>query len=277
MKRILMMEGNPKARRERAVSLGIASASSLYQEAISAHFPDLAIDVVNAADPGAWFPEDRMFGDYAGLVVCGSSLHAYDSDFAVTNQVAMLRAACETGLPVLGSCWGLQIAAIAAGATVRLCPKGREVGIARKITRTVAGIDHPFLADKPGSFDAPCIHYDEVADLPANCTVLAYNAHSAVQAAILPIGRSEVWAVQYHPEFDLARISDLYRLYAADMVSQGFFNDDAAMASYQEKIEQLAAHPEDMGLGWQLGIDSDILDDRIRRGEIIAWIRHRIL
>jgi GMP synthase (glutamine-hydrolysing) len=49
------------------------------------------------------------------------------------------------------------------------------------------------------------------------------------------------------------------------------------MADYTGKLERLIADPADMGLRWQLGIDQDILDDRIRNGEIIAWIQHEIL
>ena len=268
------MEGNTADRREIGDALGVESASGLYARAITALRPEVAIDVAYAADPGDWLPAGRTFADYAGLVIGGSSLHAYDAGFAVTNQIAMLEAACEAGLPVLGSCWGLQIAAIAAGGTVGRSPNGREIGIARKIARTDAGRVHPFLAGKPFCYDAPCIHYDEVTALPAHCTVLASNRHSAVQAAVVPIANSEVWAVQYHPEFDLAHIANLYRLYASDMIAQGFFADDAALASYRTQIEALARRPDAADLRWRLGIDGDVLDDAVRRAEIAAWLDH---
>ena len=35
-----------------------------------------------------------------GFVVSGSALHAYDTDFAVTNQIELLKQAAEAGLPV---------------------------------------------------------------------------------------------------------------------------------------------------------------------------------
>jgi len=126
-------------------------------------------------------------------------------------------------------------------------------------------------------FDAPCIHYDEVTRLPDNATLLAANAHSAVQAALIPLGRSTVWAVQYHPEFDLAQIAQLNRLDQDDMVAQGFFADRAAIAAYNEKLEALHADRTRGDLAWQLGVDADILDDRRRAAEIIAWIEHQVL
>ncbi|WP_292965711.1 type 1 glutamine amidotransferase [Novosphingobium sp. UBA1939] len=273
MTRLLLMEGNTADKRARAAELGVRSSSEIYALAILAHFPDFDLDVVNAADADWAIPGGRSFADYDGFVVTGSSLHAYDKEFAVTNQIAMLRDAAEAGLPVFGSCWGLQIAVMAAGGQVEYNPRGREVGFARKIVRTAAGTDHPMFAGKGAVFDAPCIHYDEVTRLPDNATLLASNAHSVVQAAVVPVGRSDVWAVQYHPEFDIAQLVQLYTLYADDMIAQGFFADRAALDAYVKVLASLAAAPQDAGLAWQLGVDEDITDDRRRRAEILNWIK----
>jgi GMP synthase (glutamine-hydrolysing) len=271
------MEGNTSKKRARGTELGVRSSSQIYVEAIRTHFPDLELDTINAADEDWAFPDGRNWSDYDGLIVTGSSLHAYDTEFAVTNQIALVAEAGETGMPIFGSCWGLQIAVMAAGGEVEYNPRGREVGIARKIVPNEAGRAHPIFSLKNAAFDAPCIHYDEVTRLPDSAVLLASNAHSKVQAALIPVGQSTVWAVQYHPEFDLKQLLQLYRLYGENMVKEGFFANEGAMIGYTGKLERLIADPTDMGLRWQLGIDQDILDDRIRNGEIIAWIQHEIL
>jgi GMP synthase (glutamine-hydrolysing) len=277
MTRLLLLEGNTAPKRARGRELGVRSSSEIYAEAISAHFPALELDVLNGADPGESIPVGRGWSDYAGFVITGSSLHAYDPEFAVTNQIALVKEAAEHGLPIFGSCWGLQIAVMAAGGEVAYNPKGREVGFARKILLNEAGRGHPMFADKSRVFDAPCIHYDEVTRLPEEAVLLASNKHSLVQAAVIPLGRSEVWAVQYHPEFDLEQLVQLYTLYAEDMIGQGFFADKAELEAFCDKIAGIAADPANAGLAWQLGIDSDVLDDRQRRSEIIAWIESRVL
>lgn len=277
MTRLLLLEGNTAAKRARGRELGVRSSSQIYAEAIAAHFPQIELDVLNGADPGEAIPQGRDWGDYQGLVITGSSLHAYDQEFAVTNQIALVAEAAEHGLPIFGSCWGLQIAVMAAGGEVAFNPRGREVGFARKILLNEAGRRHPMFAGKGRVFDAPCIHYDEVVRLPESAVLLASNEHSLVQAAVVPLGRSEVWAVQYHPEFDLTQLVQLYTLYAEDMIAQGFFADEAELADYRDKIAALAADPANAGLAWQLGIDADILDDRQRRAEIIAWIECEVL
>jgi GMP synthase (glutamine-hydrolysing) len=116
-----------------------------------------------------------------------------------------------------------------------------------------------------------------VTRLPDGAQVLASNAHSAIQAALIPVGRSTVWAVQYHPEFDLLQLVQLYRLYARSMMAEGFFSSQAELDGYVAKLQQLIEQPDHMGLRWQLGIDEDLLDDRRRSGEIISWIDHAVL
>ena len=277
MTRLLLMEANTAERRARARSLGIRWSYEIYAIAIKAHFPAIEIDVVNGADVDWMIPDGRSFADYDGFVVSGSALHAYDTDFAVTNQIVLLRQAAEAGLPCFGSCWGLQIAAMAAGGRVEYHPRGKEVGFARKITPIGAGEGHAMFAHKGKVFDAPCIHYDEVTQLPETAILLASNAHSRVQAAIIPLGASEVWAVQYHPEYDLRQVSDIFTIYADDMIGPDFFVSRAELDAYCAKLRALAQNPQDAGAAWQLGIDGDVLDDTRRRGEIILWIETQVL
>ena len=267
------MEGNRRAHRRAAAALGVRSASDIYAQAIAAHFPDAALDTVNAADRDEALPAGAGLDAYDGLVISGSALHAGDTGFAVRNQIDLVRAFAQTGKPILGSCWGLQIAALAAGGAVRPSPRGREAGFARNIALNYAGRGHAFLAGRPAAFDAICIHYDEVTRLPAGAIVLAGNAHSPVQAAIVPLGRSEVWAVQYHPEYDLQQIASMMRHYQKDMIADGFVRDAEEVDAQVLRLEALHRAPDDKALAWQLGVDKQVLDDALRRTEIINWVR----
>jgi len=277
MTNLVLLEGNTAEKRATAKSLGVRSASEIYAQAILHHFPDIELDVINAADEDWAFPAGKSWNDYDGVVISGSSLHAYDTEFAVTNQIALVADAGELGLPIFGSCWGLQIAVMAAGGTVKYNPVGREIGLARKILPNAAGKEHPIFKHKPPVFDALCIHYDEVTELPKGATLLASNAHSKVQAALVPVGKSLVWAVQYHPEFDLEQIVQLYTLYSDDMTGEGFFKSKDALDTYVKKLKKLSADPKNAGLSWELAIDSDVIDHHCRNGEIIAWIEEEVL
>jgi GMP synthase (glutamine-hydrolysing) len=69
----------------------------------------------------------------------------------------------------------------------------------------------------------------------------------------------------------------LQRLDQDDMIAQGFFADQAALAAHTGKLETLHADRTRADLAWQLGLDADVLDDRRRAAEIIAWINHEVL
>jgi GMP synthase (glutamine-hydrolysing) len=274
MKRLLILEGNTRARQREATEYGVRTASGIYSDVLNLHFDDIHIDIVHGVEGSEGMPANSSLDDYDGLVIGGSGLHCADATPEVTQQVELVRQFAKTGRPILGSCWGLQIAVIAAGGTVRPSPNGREIVIARKIRLTAAGREHPLFYGKPDVFDAPCIHYDEIDTLPKGATLLCSNAHSEVQGALVPLEKSLVWAVQYHPEFDMQHLGGLLRLYSDASIRDGFFQDMDAQTAY---IEKLAKTPNDKSAAWQLGIDRDLLDKEVRAAEIINWVRAEIL
>ena len=122
----------------------------------------------------------------------------------IDPQIELARAVLKSKTPLFGSCWGLQVITVAAGGMVRRNPKGREIGIGRRIALTPAGRGHPMYAGKATVFDAVTVHLDEVETLAPGTTVLAANALSDVQAAEIRVDGAVAWGVQYHPEY-LAR------------------------------------------------------------------------
>lgn len=270
--RILMMEGNPLDVQKKARKVGVGTASEVYTRAIRFFDSQIEIDIVNAAD-GEKVPQGKSFSDYAGMVISGSSLRAFESSDEVQNQIDLLVDFAKTGKPILGSCWGLQIAAIAAGGKVGPNVNGRELGVARKIHLTSEGREHAFMQGKPIFYDAPCIHFDEVTELPQTATLLCANKHSAVQGAIIPVENSEVWGIQYHPEFDVRQLRMLFELYKKDMINQGFLNTEEDYSFFMKHIRALEQDPDNKTAAWLLGIDQDILDGNIRGVEIKNWLQ----
>lgn len=270
--KILIADGNTKDRNDAMQAVGGELGAERYANEIRRMFPKAEMVTIYPGDSDAYLPKGTALSDFDGMVMGGSGLHAFDQAPEVTRQVDLMRSALDEGMPVLGSCWGLQVAAAATGGSVAQNPRGREVGIARKVALTAAGIGHALFEDKPAVFDSPCIHYDEVTHLPAGAVVLAQNAHSAVQAAVIRSGAGVFWGVQYHPEFDLPHLANLYRRYADDMLSQGYFIDMDALETYANELSALHQDPSRLDLRWRLGIDDDVLDPDLRCREIRNWV-----
>jgi len=270
--KILIADGNTEANNSKIQAVGGQLGAERYANEICRMYPDAKIVTIYPADNDDYLPTGVALTDFDGMVMGGAGLHAFDQTPEVIRQVDLMRSAMENDMHVLGSCWGLQIAAAATGGTVSKSPRGREVGIARKIAVTQAGAGHALYADKPHVFDSPCIHYDEVTHLPSGSVILAENAHSSVQAAVIRVGGSVFWGVQYHPEFDVPHLANLYRRYGNDMISQGYFIDNDALETYCAELQALHQDPSRLDLRWRLGIDDDVLDEDMRCREIRNWV-----
>ncbi len=277
--RILIAEGNPADRREVVVNGGGALGSAAYSQSIRHICPDAAIDVIYPADNGSAFPAGTSFDDFDGFILGGSALNLpSDADTPhVTRQVELARAAFSAQIPFLGSCWGLQVAAAAAGGIVGVNPRGREMGFARKVTLTSAGQASPFFEGKAGVFDSPAIHFDEVTHLPAGSVVLAENNHTGIQAALIRYNGGTFWGVQYHPEFDLAHMAGLINSYAAGLSEDGFYENEEAAHSHANDMALLHQDPSRKDLAWSLGVDQDILDPDIRLREVANWVEQYVI
>ncbi len=275
--RFLIIDGYPKQSRDELEQAGMKLAWKLYAEMITAHLPDAASDLWLASDTAQVLPEGRSLDDYAGVLWTGCNLTIYHSDDErVTRQIEFAKEVYDAGLPSFGSCWGLQIAAVAAGGVVEANPKGREMGIARKIRVTEQGRNHPFLSGKPLVFDGFISHVDEVVELPEGATLLAEGFFTRVQALEVRHKKGVFWATQYHPEYDLHEMARLIVAREHKLVPAGFFVDGADLAAYVDRLEALAAEPHRKDLRWQLAIDDDVLDRSVRQQEVANWVEHLV-
>lgn len=270
MLRLLVLEGNTSAGRRGWAEMAGATPSESYAAVLRAIASDAVIDICTPADADASLPQP--LDAYQGVVITGSALNIYQREVESLRQIDLVRTIFAQGPPMFGSCWGLQLATIAAGGDVALNPAGREVAIARKVTLTAAGLTHPMHAARTAVFDAPAIHSDIVTRLPEGAVVTASNGLSAVQAAEINSGRGCFWGVQYHPEFDLHDLAAVIRRYGQILVDEGFFADLAELERYASDLDMLGHDRQRRDIAWRLGFDADIVDDAIRRTELTNWI-----
>ena len=274
--RLLVVEGNLRPARERHRATYGLTPSESYAATLKAVAPDSICDIAFPADEGANLPEATGLAEYDGVIITGSALNIWKAEPESMRQVELAREVYKSGTPFFGSCWGLQVATVAAGGVVRANPRGREVGIARDITLTAAGRDHPLYDGKAPIFTSPCVHGDEVETLPEGAIVLATNAVSDVQAVDISHDGGRFWGIQYHPEFSLNELSVILRRYKPTLMSEGFFRDPAVADRWLDDLDALVADPRRTDLSWRYGIGPDILDAGLRLKEIENFVEHRV-
>ena len=272
MTRILIFDGAPQAAQRVIAAHGGLANPAMFEGALLLHEDDLEFFTLNVAD-GARLPQGIALGDFDGMVITGSPLSVYHPLPEVTRQIELARQAFASEVPIYGSCWGLQLMAVALGGDVHLNPRGREIGIARNVTRTPPGRGHPLFQGKADAFDAPCSHQDEVATLPHDATVLACNGMSAIQAAEITRGACSFVGVQYHPEHTLATTAAIIAARTERLVAEGFAQSREDLHALVADLRTLEAEPHRRDVAWRLGLDRHVLDPKVRTAEFGNWLR----
>lgn len=236
--KLLVVEGNPK----RIWQPREAQGGMPYHRRFVQMLGNLGYAKTEVAFPveGEQLPSRRQLQQYSGILLTGSSLNAYDDSPEVSNQLDFADACFASGVPIYGSCWGVQVAVMVAGGKIAKGKNGREFGIAQDITLTAAGRKSPFFQGKPSVFDAYCIHEDDTQELPANSELLASNAHSAVQALTIRHGKSHFFGVQYHPEFTYDDVRFLAKQMEKKFVEEGIYSTQKNQDDY---IRKWLRHP----------------------------------
>ena len=275
--KLCIINGYPEKNRQALTDAGVAGADELYIRVLAQLVPDAKIDVFMIVDPGASFPRGADIASYDAFIWTGSNLTIYEDDPRVTRQIEFARQVFEVGRPSFGSCWGVQMAAVAAGGEVRKNPNGRELGFGRKIRLTAEGQAHPMYAGKPEVFDGFIMHLDEVSRVPSGARLLATNEHTPVQALEVRHKNGIFWATQYHPEYDLYEMARLFVARGESLIKEGFFADRPALEAKVARMETLGRHPDRKDLRWDLAVGDDVLVDRIRQCELRNWLEKLVM
>lgn len=275
--RFLIIDAYSEKSRNALEDVNMKLAHILYQNMLQRHLPDAQSDV--------WLPSDNVktpsiedLKQYTGILWTGCDLCVNNLDNpGIRKQIELARQAYELGIPSFGSCWAIQIAAVAAGGEVIINPNGREAGLARKIRLTEAGQNHPMYQGKSSVFDGFSFHDDIVIKLPEGGVCLAENSWSPIQSAEVKYKKGTFWAVQYHPEYSLQEILCLIIARAAKLIELGYYRDQSEVDAMVRSMTSLVEEPNQKSLRWQLAIDDDVLDPDIRQKEFSNWIKELIL
>jgi GMP synthase (glutamine-hydrolysing) len=121
------------------------------------------------------------------------------------------------------------------------------------------------------------VHLDEVETVAPGTTVLACNEVSDVQSAEIKINGTTAWGVQYHPEYPLREIAAIVRRIGQRLIAEGFFLDTAEIATFAGDLDTLDRDPSVGRLAWRYGISHNILNKKLRTGELANWIEYQVL
>jgi GMP synthase (glutamine-hydrolysing) len=152
---------------------------------------ELDADLVSFHCPAGEIPDHFRFD---GFVVTGSWASVYWDREWIGRLKTWVGDAVTAGLPALGVCYGHQLLADVLGGRVEAMGE-YEIGY-RQVAHDgesslLAGVDHPLTVFTT--------HSDHVVEAPPGATVFARNDYG-----IHGFRTGRVFAVQFHPEYDMA-------------------------------------------------------------------------
>lgn len=253
MLHILVVDSDPEDINEMLRAQRGTGTGENYAAALRTCRDDVAITIVAPYDGDALPPLDG----FEGVVFTGSMVDWDTEDARAAPLADAMRHVFDKGLPTLGSCNGMQLAASVLGGQSAASPNGREDGLAKDIKLTQAGRTHPFLQGRLDGYAAPCVHRDEVTRLPEGAVLLSRNAHSGVQAFAYERNGIMFWGVQYHPELDPAELGP-------GLCRRGLISHEEARA--------LAVAGKDENAAYALGVRPEDMTPQIRMTELRNWL-----
>lgn len=256
--KLLVVEGNTKETRKIREEFGIKPYNEIFVEMLCFLEPNVQVDVAFPTESDRDLPSIEQLQSYAGVLITGSSLSVLDNTSEVTNQLGFIDLVFSSGVPIYGSCWGLQVATVVAGGKVAKSNNGLELGVSKPITLTKEGEQSAFF-NRTQSFESLCIHYDEISIAPKDAIVLATNEHSAVQAMQFDYKNSSFFGVQYHPEFTPIVMAKVIRFLKDDLIFKGHYSDSAKA---QEEISVLESK----------NLATEIINYKLHTQEIKNWL-----
>ena len=186
---------------------------------------------VIAVDAGEDIPASLK--GISGLVFLGGPMSVNDPLPWVEQELALIRAAQQADIGVLGFCLGSQLISKALGGVVSRGEAGQEIGW-HPVTRIDSEVASQWLGDLP--VQLPAFHWHgETFTLPEGATQILSSPAYANQGFVL----GKTLGLQCHPEITAAMAREWSALYTGDLQQGGKWNQPAEQIN--DDIERKAA------------------------------------
>ncbi len=243
--KLLIVEGNTKEENSNFNKAGCVPQSENFKQHVKMFEPNCEINIVEPGDDSAILKIIASLKKYDGIILTGSTLRIDDFSNEIKKHIDFVKTCFKHEKKIFAACWGLQIAATAAGGKCRVAPSGPHVGIAYDIELTDEGKKHKLYSSKPHKFTTPAFNYDEVEIPPNNAVVLASNKINKFEALHFTVGNSEIWGLQYHPEIPYDYMIKLIKHRSQKLINNKSFKNETEINQHISLIEKAKVQLKD--------------------------------
>ena len=223
---ILIVEGNIPEDSEIFIRAAGASASENLKNLVLKLEPKSNIKIINPGIDEETKEALESINHYQGIIFTGGAMRINDLTDEVKKHINFASNCFKCDKKILAICWGLQVCSTAAGGRVCRGKNGAHIGIASDVEVNKEGQKNLIYKNKKIIFTTPAFNFDEVAVIPDGATLLSSDKMNNVMCVYFKSGNSEIWGLQYHPDYEYYQMINLSNERKNQMIANKYFKNE---------------------------------------------------
>ena len=222
---ILIVEGNNPNDSQVFIKAAKASCSENLKNIVLKLEPLSNVTIINPANDNDTQEALENMDEYNGIIFTGGAMRLNDMTEEIRKHITFATNCMKHSNKILAICWGLQVCSTAAGGKVAPGKNGAHIGIATDVEINEDGKKNPIYKNKKLKFNTPAFNFDEVSELPKGATLLASDKVNKIMGVYFKSGNSEVWGLQYHPDYEYWQMINLSNARMGRMIAKEYFKN----------------------------------------------------
>ena len=235
---ILIVEGNIPKDSEVFIRAAGASASENLKNLVLKLEPNSNVKIINPGIDEETKEALEGINHYNGIIFTGGAMRINDLTDEIKKHINFASNCFKHDKKILAICWGLQVCSTAAGGRVAPGKNGAHVGIASAVEINNDGQKNLIYKNKKIKFTTPAYNFDEVCEIPEGGTLLASDKVNNVMSVYFKSGQSEIWGLQYHPDYEYYQMINLANERKNRMIDNKYFKDENDFENHIDNIKE---------------------------------------
>ena len=234
---LLIVEGNNPKDSEVFIRAAKASCSENLKNIVLKLEPSSNITIINPVNDDETNKALENMNQYNGVIFTGGAMRLNDMSDEIKKHINFATNCFKHKNKILAICWGLQVCSTAAGGKVAPGKNGAHIGIATNVELNEDGKRNLIYKNKKLKFNTPAFNFDEVCELPKGATLLASDKVNKNMGVYFKSGNSEVWGLQYHPDYEYWQMINLSNERMGKMIAKEYFKDEKMFKKHIDFIK----------------------------------------
>jgi GMP synthase (glutamine-hydrolysing) len=235
---ILVVEGNNPEDSSVFIKAAKASCSQNLKNLVQKIEPSAEVKIINPSKDNETTEALENMYQYDGIIFTGGAMRINDMSDEIKKHINFASNCFKHGKKILAICWGLQVCSTAAGGKVAPAKNGAHIGIATDVKINDEGKKNLIYKNKKDIFTTPAFNFDEVIELPEDAKLLASDSINRVMAIYFKSGQSEIWGVQYHPDYEYWQMVNLSNARKDRLLNNNIFKNEDEFEKHVKYIEE---------------------------------------